>query len=137
MGWKPNWNNVAYYGGMGALGLATFGAGNALAGGMGITAGGGLLGLSGANTATLMGLAAAHQTNQLYAAQFGAQQQAPAQQVAQDTTIPEMQEPDQATLNAQRRAERLAQGRQGSIKTSGLGLPGGGAAFAQKQLLGS
>jgi len=135
MGWKPNWNNVAYYGGMGALGLATFGAGSALAGGMGITAGGGLLGLSGASTATLMGLAAAQTANQQYVAQFGAQQAQP-QQVAQDTTIPEMQEPDQATLNAQRRAERLAQGRQGSIKTGGLGLPGGGAAFAQKQLLG-
>lgn len=136
MGWKPNWNNVAYYGGMGALGLATFGAGNALAGGMGITAGGGLLGLSGASTATLMGLAAAQQANNLYVSQFGSQQAAQPQQTAQATVIPEMQEPDQATVNAQRRAERLAQGRQGSIKTGGLGLPGGGAAFAQKQLLG-
>lgn len=45
-------------------------------------------------------------------------------------------ETSQETRNAQRRAERLAQGRQGSIKTGGLGLPGGGAAFAQKQLLG-
>lgn len=49
----------------------------------------------------------------------------------------ELINPDQAAINAKRRAERLAMGRQGSIKTSSLGLPGGGATFAGKQLLGS
>lgn len=129
-----NWNKAGYWAGAAALGLTTFGVGSSIGASW---FPGGVLGLSGASTNTLMGLAAAHQTNQIYAAQLGQQQQqAQPQQTAQATVIPEMQEPDQATVNAQRRAERLAQGRQGSIKTGGLGLPGGGAAFAQKQLLG-
>lgn len=136
MGWKPNWNNVAYYGGMGALGLATFGIGNALVAGMGMGAGGGVLGLSGAASTTLAGLAASHATTQEYMARFGSAVKNVAQGDTPATVVSEFTEPDQATLNAQRRAERLAQGRQGSIKTGGLGLPGGGAAFAQKQLLG-
>jgi hypothetical protein len=57
--------------------------------------------------------------------------------VAQNTVVPEFQEPDQTTINAKRRAERLASGRKGTVKTGGLGIPGGGQAFAQKQLLGS
>lgn len=50
---------------------------------------------------------------------------------------PQLITPDLDVINAKRRAERLAMGRQGSIKTSSLGLPGGGATFAGKQLLGS
>lgn len=50
---------------------------------------------------------------------------------------PVVAENSQETINTQRRVERMTRGRQGSIKTSGLGLPSGGAAFAQKQLLGS
>ena len=129
-----NWNKAGYWAGAGALGLATFGAGSAIGASL---FPGGILGLSGALTNTLMGLAAAHQANQIYAAQLGQQQQqTQSVQTAQATVIPEMQEPDQATINAQRRAERLAQGRQGSIKTGSLGLPGGGMAFAQRTLLG-
>lgn len=129
-----NWNKAGYWAGAGALGLATFGAGSAIGASW---FPGGILGLSGASTNTLMGLAAAQQANQIYAAQLGQQQQqTQSVQTAQATVIPEMQEPDQATINAQRRAERLAQGRQGSIKTGSLGLPGGGMAFAQRTLLG-
>jgi hypothetical protein len=57
--------------------------------------------------------------------------------IAQNTVVPEFQEPDQTTINAKRRAERLAAGRKGTVKTGSLGIPGGGQAFAQKQLLGS
>jgi hypothetical protein len=42
---------------------------------------------------------------------------------------------DDATADKKRRAQMLANSRKGTIKTSPLGLPGGG--FAQKQLLGA
>lgn len=43
---------------------------------------------------------------------------------------------DAQTADAAKRARLLVNGRSGSIKTSGLGLPDGGMQFAQKQLLG-
>jgi hypothetical protein len=42
---------------------------------------------------------------------------------------------DREAADKKRRAQALANGRKGSVKTSPLGLPGGG--FAQKKLLGA
>ena len=91
----------------GTIGLVTGGATGAMPGYM-----------AGAGTATAM------------AAMAGA----PVAEVMDQTIA---QGTDQVEEDKKRRAAMLAGGRQGSIKTGVLGLPGGGVAYAQKTLLGA
>lgn len=68
------------------------------------------------------------------AAAMSASSDTPAAEVMDQTIA---QGADQVEEEKKRRAAMLAGGRQGSIKTGVLGLPGGGIAYAQKTLLGA
>lgn len=92
---------------------------------------GGLIGLTtGGASGAMPGYTAGAGT----AAVMSAMADAPAAEVMDQTIA---QGADQVEEEKKRRAAMLAGGRQGSIKTGVLGLPGGGVAYAQKTLLGA
>ena len=92
---------------------------------------GGLIGLTtGGASGAMPGYTAGAGTAAVMSAMAGT----PAAEVMDQTIA---QGTDQVEEEKKRRAAMLAGGRQGSIKTGVLGLPGGGVAYAQKTLLGA